>query len=171
METAIELVRNRFLEYGDSEAIFWHGQTISYNALYDMVDVWHRRLEALNIKSGDICGILGAFPPSVAALFFALMEKRCILVPLTKSLKGIDEFVEIAQIGHMFTFSLDDDSYVHDNLHRTVNNDLLKKQVALQRSGLIVFSSGSTGKPKGILQDCERVMNKLVQPRKPWRTL
>lgn len=171
METAIELVRNRFLDYGENEAIFWHGQITSYNALYDMVDVWHRRLEALHIKAGDICGILGDFSPSVAALFFALMEKRCILVPLTKTLKGIDEFVEIAQIGHMFTFSLDDDSYVYDNLHRTVNNDLLKKQIALQRSGLIVFSSGSTGKPKGILQDCERVMNKFVKPRKPWRTI
>lgn len=170
MDTSIEIVRNRFLEYGDQPAIYWRGQYCSYNELFSKVDQWHQRLETLEIPRGTVCGILGDFSPEIAALFFALMEHKCILVPLTKEIKGIEMFKEIAGTECLFTFQ-DDDTYQYEKYQVAEKKPLIQKQVDSGRSGLVVFSSGSTGTPKGILQDCERVMNKFLEKRKGWKTI
>lgn len=170
MENSIETVRQRFLTYGKQPAVYDKGNYITYAELYDNIDAWRKRLHALNIRQGTVCGILGDFSAQIAALFFALMEERCILVPFTKDLKEIETFKEIAGVEGMFTFDADD-HYHWESYDVSSKKPLIQKQVDAGRSGLVVFSSGSTGRPKGILQDCERVMHKFVTKRQGWKTV
>ncbi|MDD3138161.1 MAG: fatty acid--CoA ligase family protein [Lachnospiraceae bacterium] len=170
MNTSIEIVRKRFLEYGNKKAVYWNDTYISYNELYKKVDEWHEFFKYNNIPIGSVCAILGDFSPSIAALFFALMEHKCILVPFTKDVKDIEEFKNIANVEVVFSFNMDD-SFSYERLVANNKNELIKKQINNGKSGLVVFSSGSTGKPKGILQDCENVMNKFLKPRKAWKTI
>lgn len=170
MDNSIDIVRKRFLTYGDRPAIYHNGKYVNYLELNSKIDVWKERLNKLKIKQGTVCGIMGDFSPEIAALFFALMEERCILVPFTKEIREIDVFKDIAGVEGMFTFD-DADCFTWEAYAIQEKKSLIKKQTDAGRSGLVVFSSGSTGKPKGILQDCERVMHKFVKERQGWRTI
>lgn len=170
MKNSIETVRQRFLDYGDRQAVYRKGKYLTYRELYNNIEKWRQRLHEMDIREGSVCGILGDFSPEIAALFFALMEEKCILVPFTKEIKEIDTFKEIAGVEGMFTFD-EEDHYQWEAYRAQTKKPLIQKQVDAGRSGLVVFSSGSTGKPKGILQDCERVMHKFVTERQGWKTV
>ncbi len=170
MTDSINVVKERFLQYGQRNAIWWNGTYTTYAELYKSIEAWKQRLHTLKIEQGTVCGVLGEFSPQIAALFFALMEERCMIVPFTKEIKEIDSFKEIAGVEGMFAFDAED-HYTWEAYDVGAKKPLIQKQVDAKRSGLVVFSSGSTGKPKGILQDCERVMHKFVKERQGWKTV
>lgn len=168
---SIKIVVDRFLEYNNAKAIYWRGSYCTYYEFYGMVQAWFKKLDDLQIASGSICAILGDYSPQICSLFFALMVKKCILVPFTKAIdKEIPEFKKIAGVQYMFIFDKED-KYTLEAYETNDINPLIKRQQDDNRSGLVVFSSGSTGRPKGILQDCERVMNKFIEKRQGWKTV
>ena len=171
LNNAVETVRTRFVEFEDRPAVWKNDKFVSYSELNRRIDSWHETLSNLKIESGSIVGILGDFSPEVAAIFFALMERRCILVPLTRDLKNIDELKQIAGVEFLFEFD-SQDQYRFEKIETdSPKNSLIEKFYERDHAGLIIFSSGSTGKPKGILQDCELVMRKFVAVRKSHRTI
>lgn len=170
MTDSVDIVKERFLRFGQRNAIWWKGGYTTYAELHENIEAWKQRLHTLRIACGTVCGVFGEYSPQIAALFFALMEEHCILVPFTKEIKEMDAFKEIAGVEGMFSFG-DDDHYNWERYETGAKKPLIQKQADAQRSGLVVFSSGSTGKPKGILQDCERVMHKFVKERQGWKTV
>ena len=170
MENSIKIVRERFLKYVDKPAVYYRGRYVTYKTLYEKIDAWREKFRELNIEPGTVCGIMGDFSPEIAALFFALMEEGCILVPFTKEIREVDIFKEIAGVEGMFVFD-QEDGFTWEVYDQKEKKPIIKKQTDGGRSGLVVFSSGSTGTPKGILQDCERVMHKFVKERHGYKTV
>lgn len=168
---ALEMIIKRMEDNPDLSALFWREKEFNYSELVNMIEDWECYLKDNNIGTGDICGVVGEFSPRICTLFFALMKRKSIIVPLTKEIQSqIPAFLEIAEVKWLFRFN-DKDEWTIEKLEYIVKNDLIIRFRERESSGLIVFSSGSTGKPKGILHDCEKVLNKFLKPRDGWRTV
>lgn len=156
---------------GGAPALYWRGRTYAYDALMGEIDHWSARLAEMGIGRGAICAVHGDYSMPIAALLFALMNARAVIVPLTPSIEPeIPGFLDIAGCEHMFRFAADG-AWTHERLAASPRPPLLDKLAETDTPGLIVFTSGSTGRPKGILHDCERVMRKFLIQRRPWRTV
>jgi acyl-CoA synthetase (AMP-forming)/AMP-acid ligase II len=168
---AIEQITERMHKYDDKTALYWQGKFFSYKEILYLTDCWGVKLSSYGVKKGDICAVKGDFSPNTCALFFALMEKKAVLVPFSREIENqVPFFCKIAGVEHVFTFGYDDE-FSHIEITDSIRPRLVDEFLLRDHAGLIVFSSGSTGTPKGILQDCENVAQKFVEERKGWRTV
>ena len=160
-----------FYEHRHQPAIIWNHQAFTYQWLSDAIGKWRKRIEDEKIESTRVTILDADFSPNAIALFFALVERSCIVVPLmTSSRVQKQEFTEIAQ-GEIL-FGVDHKDHVSiERLGRSAQHDLYSKLRARGHSGLILFSSGSTGKSKAALHDLEGIFEKFYVPRKSLRTL
>lgn len=169
--TAIDTILERMNANGDKPALFYQGRLLSYREFDALIKEWDGVLLQQQITQNTICAFVGDYSPNTCALIFALMKAKAVLVPFTRAIeKEIPEFLAISGADVLFRFN-EDDAWTLEKLPASEKNDLLVKFRERDHPGLIVFSSGSTGKPKGIVQDCENVMKKFVEPRKGWRTV
>jgi len=166
----IAFLRQTFYDHRDADAIVWKDATYSYGGLLDRLDAWQQRLVADGITHGSVVSIEADFSPDSVALFLALMEHRCILVPLSGSLeKQKAGFRAIAQ---------SEVRYVEDSdgfrLERT-NVDAIHEHYQTlrqrQRPGLVLFSSGSTGLSKAAVHDLSHLLEKFRTPRRRQRAI
>lgn len=168
---AIETIIERMRGQGDSPAIYWNGQEYSYRQLLEQVDTWRAFLDENGIGANSVCGFVGEYTPQVCALIFALMQQKSILVPFTPALENeLQKYLAIAGVEHLIRFD-QQAGWNMEKLAFSSKNALISSFQQRNVPGLVVFSSGSTGEPKGILQDCECVMKKFVEPRPGWRTV
>lgn len=168
---AIDEVVRRLCQQGDATALVADGRDVSYAAFVRNVDAWRARLETSGIGAGAVCGVLGDYSPNTCALFFALMQAKAVMVPLTRLVENeLPEFMAIAGVERLFRFDADD-RWTLESFAGVARNDLVASFSERGAPGLIVFTSGSTGRPKGILHDCDRVMHKFVARRPGWRTV
>lgn len=167
---SIQTIMERMQANGPAPAIFWHNQEYSYDELFASIDAWDKILQEKKIGKGTICAILGDFSYQISALTFSLMKAKAIIVPFTKSIEHeIAEYQDISEVSCMFSFD-DMDKWTFETYPRECKNTLTLDFLEKDVPGLIVFTSGSTGKPKGILQNCENVMKKFIDPRPGWKT-
>lgn len=166
----IEFLLDVFNENKNDDAIIWRGQTCSYGWLSGRVTEWRNELEKQNVAVGSVVILEADFSPNAVALFLALIERKCILVPLTISVESKKaEFTEIAE-GEIRISIADDDSVVFDRLpHRAIHR-LYSVLRARHHPGLILFSSGSTGKSKAALHDLTGILEKFKARRNKQRT-
>ena len=105
----IEFLLNIFKENQQDDAIIWREQTYSYDWLYQRVLEWQNDLTKNGVAPGAVVILEADFSPNAVALFLALIEHNCILVPLTKSVEVKKaEFTEIVK-GEMRISIADDD--------------------------------------------------------------
>src|SRR5580765_6685552 len=94
----IDWLMETFEKKSGETAIAWKDRTVSYRWLLEAVRRWQERLASSGIRHGDVVAVDGDFSPNAVALMFALIEHRCIMVPLTASVEAKKpEFREIAQ--------------------------------------------------------------------------
>jgi acyl-CoA synthetase (AMP-forming)/AMP-acid ligase II len=166
---AIETIVSRMRENADAPAVVWNGAEITYDSLLRLIEAWESRLRGIGVGPGTVCAIVSDYSPETVALFFALMRRRSIMVPLLRDAQEpIDRFLDIAGVEVVIRID-DEDGWDSEPRHNAVTNVLVAEFRDVRAPGLIVFTSGSTGAPKGILHDAERVMRKFVRPRQGWR--
>jgi acyl-coenzyme A synthetase/AMP-(fatty) acid ligase len=168
---SIETVIARMEGYTSRPALYWRGVIVDYATFRGLISAWEGQLAALQVREGMVCAVVSDYSPQTAALFFALMKAKAIIVPLLRHTnQSIDSFLEIAGVELIIRIDEADDCSVE---YRVVQRPASLVETFRKRGspGLIVFTSGSTGTPKGILHDAERVMRKFVAPRQGWRTV
>ena len=105
-----------FSENGDSECMIWKGQSYQYQYLLNKVKTFITSIELKKIPSGSVVAIIGDFSPSSIGILMALIERNCIVVPLTNSSKKMHgDYFNIASVE--YTFNIDGkDSIRLDNV-------------------------------------------------------
>jgi len=168
---AIDFLLRTFSENADHDVIVWRDTSYSYQWLLDRIAHYRTVIKSNEIVPGTVAILQADFSPNAVALFLALVESACILVPLTLAVGAkMEEFIEIAE-GEV-CFTLDE----HDNvsikqLSRKAAHELYRQLRAQGHPGLVLFSSGSTGKSKAALHDLVPLMEKFKVPRQRLRTI
>lgn len=167
----IEFLNDVFREHCTDEAIIWKDRSYTYSWLLEQLTRWRTRLDEEQIVAGTVALLEADFSPNAVALFLTLVERKCILVPLTGAVQGQrEEFGEIAE-GEM-TVQIDaDDNVTVERFDRQACHPIYAELKAAGHPGLVLFSSGSTGESKAAVHDLVRLIDKFRVPRKRMRTL
>jgi len=167
----IDFMRRNFAEYQDRDAIVWCDQTFTYSWLLNQINTWRTTINENNLPHGAVVILEADFSPNAVALFLALVEHQCILVPLTSSVETKKaEFIEIAQ--GEYRFSIDETDQVEiSKLPYSAANSYYQELRQREHPGLLVFSSGSTGKSKAAVHDMIHLLAKFESRRRAQRAI
>ena len=168
---AIEWLFERMSQWGADPALIWSDQVTTYAQLLDRVALWQARLNENNVKVGQVVALSGDYTPNACALLLALIDRKAIVVPLTKATEvHREEFLDIAEVEVEIAFD-DADGWVVQTRDVIASNPLILQLRAAHAPGLVLFSSGSTGKSKAALHDFTRLLEKFKVPRQRMCTL
>jgi long-chain acyl-CoA synthetase len=153
------------------EAIIWQDQVFSYTWMLEAVQSWRASLQERLIEPGSVVSLEADFSPHAIALLLALVERGCIIVPLTASVEAKKpEFRDIAQVEVCIDVNSADEILMQ-RTSTTATHDLLLRLKQEKHPGLILFSSGSTGKNKAAVHDFVPLLEKFKVPRHSLRTI
>ncbi|HEU4479959.1 MAG TPA: fatty acid--CoA ligase family protein [Pyrinomonadaceae bacterium] len=153
-----------------SEAIVWKDHSYSYSWLLERFQSLKAELETQKINPGAVVVLKADFSPSAIALFFALAELGCIVVPLAGTAAGQSELIATSQAEFVITVQADD-SFTVSSLATTSNHRLYQQLREAQHPGLVLFSSGSTGESKAAVHDLLALFEKFKLRRHSLRTI
>ena len=157
--------------YKNDRAIIWNNEASDYHSLTKKIKYWIREIVNLNIEKGSVVVLEGDFSPNSISLMLALIEKECIIVPISvSSKKNEKKLFQIAQEEYTFTLG-NDDKVKYTQIGVRENNELYNILREKQHPGLVLFSSGTSGEPKAAVHDFCQLLEKFKIKRKAMRTL
>lgn len=167
----IDFLLDVFNEFENNDAIIWKSDTSSYNSLLQKIEDSRELINSHQIIPGTVVAVVGDFSPSSIALLLALIEKSCIIVPLTiGTTKNLDKLLNIAQAE--FIFRIDEaDLITGETLSCKAENKYYKTIREREHPGLVLFTSGTSGEPKAAVHDFVALLEKFKTRRKALRTL
>ena len=152
-----------------ADAVVWNNETYSYEWLVNRVGFWSERLVTERVDRGQVVVLEADFSPNSIALLFALIERGCVVVPLSRyhPLKG--QLIRTAEAELSIELSGDDVASIARR-SRVASHPLYERLRARAHPGLLLFSSGSTGESKAALHDMVPLLQKFKVRREPLRT-
>lgn len=153
-----------------ADAVVWNDETYSYEWLLNRVGFWSERLTTESVDSGQVVLIEGDFSPNSVALLFALMNRGCIVIPLSRHHPHRAQLIQTAEAELSIEISGDDAASIA-RLPRVASHPLYERLRAHAHPGLVLFSSGSSGEPKAALHDIVPLLEKFKVRREPLRTV
>jgi len=167
----IDFLLSTFKEYKNNDAIIWNGGKENYCNLIDKINNYKQFIDDHHIQKGAVVSLISDYSPNSIALLLALIDRQCIVVPLTKTNKYNEQnLFNIAQVEFCFRINDKDNiifersSYISDNKYY----ELLRKR---EHPGLVLFTSGTSGKPKAAIHDILALLEKFKVKRTALRTL
>ncbi len=168
----IDFLLTVFETHRDKDAIIWKDQHYPYQWLLDQIAYWQTTLDTRWIHAGTVTILEADFSPNSVALLLALIERACIVVPLTKAVEAKKpEFTAIAQGEMICVIDNDDDQVQIIRFSHTAQHELYTALRTSHRPGLVLFSSGSIGESKAAVHDLTKLLEKFKTPRHSLRTI
>lgn len=125
------------------------------------------RLDLSAIAPGDVVALVGDFEPDSVAALLSLIDRRAIIVPLTRDTAADHGyFHEAAQVNAVI-----EDGAVTRRPQHGLDHPMLAELRERGHAGLVLFSSGTTGRPKAILHDMEPFLARFRTPREALVTM
>jgi len=154
-----------------SDAVIWHDRAYDYSTLLNLFNDWKERLPELGATPGSVVVLDAEFSPQAIALFFALVDQQCIIVPLAQaSRKNRNDFVRITSAQIAISVGANDD-VTTEQLNPVSAQSLYTLLRELRHPGLVLFSSGSTGESKAALHDVVALLEKFIVRRQRLRAI
>ena len=159
-----------------ADAVVWRDRAFPYGFLAEGFVRWTARLEHEHVPHGAVVGLEADFSPNAVALLLALIERGCVVVPLTSSVETKKpEFRAIAEVEVTVVVGTvgqnEDDQANFSFTGKKATHELLQQLKREGHPGLILFSSGSTGKSKAAVHDFVPLLAKFKIPRHCLRTM
>jgi acyl-CoA synthetase (AMP-forming)/AMP-acid ligase II len=166
-----DFLTRAFTEFASGDAIVWNGRAISYAEIGERLSHWTAALDVTGIGSGSVVTLEGDFSPNSIAIFLALVERACIVVPQSNvSRKGRARKDEIAEIEHYIEID-EADAVAFRTTGRKAEGPLYAVLRERRHPGLVLFSSGTSGEPKAAVHDFVPLLEKFHTRRNALRTL
>jgi len=167
----VDFLVERFREYGAQEAIIWRDTVYSYNWIVQRLSEWTNYLNDHGVVSGTVVALEADFSPNSVALMLALVDRGCIFVPLTTTVRNKKrEFLEIAEVEVAMAID-SDDAVTTERTGMVARHEFYQELQHRGHPGLVLFSSGSTGKSKAAVHDFIDLLGKFRVVRPPWRAI
>lgn len=129
----------------------------SYIDLSEQIQKFKEKLDQ-RLSDGQVVTILSDYNFYSIALFFALLEKKSIIVPIVSSnKKEVEKKLNIVDCDAVI--KLKEDNLDIINRKALSSHNMIQQLIDLQKAGLILFSSGSTGEPKAMVHNLENLIN------------
>ncbi len=155
----------------DKPAVVWRDKPYSYQWLLETTAAAEAALVAQGVPRGAVVSIEADFSPTSVAMLLALIERSCVAVPLTDTVREKKkEFREIGEIETIVTIDANDQWHFE---HTGVQAKHAHFATLRERNhpGLILYSSGSTGASKAALHDLSFLLDKFKVQRQSKCTL
>ena len=165
----IDFFKQSMLKNKDVIAVITDGKEYSFADIYAEYEKASEFLKKSNIPAESVVSLLADFKPQSIALFLALIEHNAIIVPISQTIKAIDNYVRISESEYFIDIS--GNAPVVKSTGITVSHPMLLKLKAEKAPGLILFSSGTTGEPKAALHDLTFLLEKFKKPGKTLTTV
>ncbi|MBU2699189.1 acyl-CoA synthetase (AMP-forming)/AMP-acid ligase II [Sporomusaceae bacterium BoRhaA] len=167
----INFLMERFEQQRTKKFMVWHEKFFDYQWLFQRVNYWKQMIANEEIELSSVVAVYGDFSPNSVALFLALIDHQCIVVPLTESvLHKKDEFLETAQVECLISLNESDEAKIA-RLENQASHPMLQELKIKKCPGLILFSSGSTGKSKAAVHNITGMLEKYQTPRPSLKTI
>ena len=124
------------------------------------------KLDLSDIKSGNVIAIIGDYDSFTIKTFLNLIDKKAIILPLTKDTKSDHNYYFKEAC---VDFVIKDKKII--KIKKKNTNRLLSKFRNKSDAGLILFSSGTTGRPKAILHSMSTILKRYTGKKKPLVTM
>lgn len=171
-------VMERFKQFGAQPIAVNESGTVTYAQFVAKVAHWAEAIEHWGVNGGERVGLVSHYHIDVVALLQALVERGCIVIPLSEDDRSLFEdrlatvcatkLITVPAQGDIApaTVSCRDLGWAAE-LH-----PLLEPLVDVGRPGFVIFTSGSTGKGKAVLLDYQAMTEKYrAGPSRSMRTL
>ena len=160
-----------FEKFRDDDAIIWRDQVYSYGWLLGHIDELRQQFADAGLSQGTVVALEADYSPHAIALFVALLERGCMIVPLTKAAATHrDEFCQIARA----QVSISIDKAGNAAISALSGDGQHPFYASLRESehpGLTLFTSGSTGESKAAVHDLSRLLEKFQVQRRRLRSV
>ena len=168
---SVDFLLEIFKERQNAEAIVWQDRVYTYDWLLNRFGYWQKKIAAKGLSPGTVVILEADFSPNAIALFLALTNRRCILVPLIESPQAKrTKIISTAQGEIAFTIDKGDDVTIAP-LANQATHPIYRQLRRAQHPGLVIFSSGSTGESKGGVHDLLWLLDKVKARRPGVRTI
>jgi acyl-coenzyme A synthetase/AMP-(fatty) acid ligase len=138
---------------------------------YQAASGYLQDLTRQSLIPGSVVSVEADFSPSAVALMLALIEHKCIVVPLADAVgEKKPEFCGIAEVEDRIIVQPGERVEVRPT-SAVARHRLLRELKEAARPGLVLFSSGSTGQSKAALHDFARLLEKFKVSRRAYRTM
>jgi long-chain acyl-CoA synthetase len=168
---SVDFLVERFEGRADAPAVIGPSNRCTFRELAALVGRWTAELDRKGVRPGAVVGLEGEFSPSSCALFFALADRRAIIVP-QRSLgwAGREDTDALAQVEACFRVD-DADEVRFERTGRTASHELYDGLRRDRHPGLVQFSSGTSGEPKAAVHDLTLLLEKFKARRPALSTL
>ncbi len=149
---------NKFIEeYAEKEAIVFDGKVYTYQNLYDRIKHYQKIIDQ-EITEGQVVAITSDYSFESIALFFALVHKKTIIVPIASTVQEeIKDRIEESKTDVVLSF--DKEQLIFKKRDPSEKHEIINKLSTSKHTGLILFSSGSTGRPKAMVHNLDNLIN------------
>lgn len=151
------LLIEKFKAFGEKSSMIIDDKVYSYEDFYKQIDEYKKVLESNNLSS-KVVAIIGDYSFYNLALFFALYENKNIIVPITTTVKKVqDEFIKESFC--QYYIKTQETKLLIDKLEQNSSHEMIDSLKDISNAGLVLFSSGSTGKPKAMIHNLDNLIN------------
>jgi long-chain acyl-CoA synthetase len=167
----IDFLLKVFADSFVNDAIIWKDTVYKYECLKKHIDEFRQVISVNRIQEGAVVALNGDFSPVSIALLLALIERGCIIIPISnKSEKIENKLLSIAQAEFIFRVD-DNDVITSEFLSHKSDNSFYSVLRERRHPGLVLFTSGTSGEPKAAVHDFNALLEKFQTRRKALRTL